>query len=65
MYSPVSWWRLGRWLEIDLISAQGKTCTFDCAYCQLGPTTCFADRREVFVKLSNCGLKWLPCRPSK
>jgi len=29
VYGPVPSWRLGRSLGIDLISAQGKTCTFD------------------------------------
>jgi wyosine [tRNA(Phe)-imidazoG37] synthetase (radical SAM superfamily) len=50
VYGPVPSWRLGRSLGIDLISAQGKTCTFDCVYCQLGRTTCSTDQRQVFVE---------------
>lgn len=50
VYGPVPSWRLGRSLGIDLVSAQGKTCTFDCVYCQLGRTTCFTDQRQVFVE---------------
>lgn len=51
IYGPVPSWRLGRSLGIDLISAVGKTCTFDCVYCQLGRTSCFTDKRKVFVGL--------------
>ena len=50
VYGPVPSWRLGRSLGIDLVSAQGKTCTFDCVYCQLGRTTCSTDQRQVFVE---------------
>ena len=52
VYGPVPSWRLGRSLGIDLLSTEGKTCSFDCIYCQLG-TTLFplAERRE-FVSLN-------------
>jgi wyosine [tRNA(Phe)-imidazoG37] synthetase (radical SAM superfamily) len=50
VYGPVPSWRLGRSLGIDLISATGKTCTFDCIYCQLGRTIQFTDHRRVFVE---------------
>lgn len=50
IYGPVPSWRLGRSLGIDLISAGGKTCTYDCIYCQLGPTTCRTDKRQVFAE---------------
>ena len=52
IYGPVPSWRLGRSLGIDLLSTEGKTCSFDCIYCQLG-TTLFplAERRE-FVSLN-------------
>jgi wyosine [tRNA(Phe)-imidazoG37] synthetase (radical SAM superfamily) len=50
VYGPVPSWRLGRSLGIDLISAQGKTCTFDCVYCQLGRTTRFTGQRKLFVE---------------
>ncbi|MHA1768680.1 MAG: radical SAM protein [Candidatus Thorarchaeota archaeon] len=36
-YGPVSSWRYGRSLGIDVIT-QPKKCTFNCTYCQLGPT---------------------------
>ncbi|MEM3733896.1 MAG: radical SAM protein [Nitrososphaerales archaeon] len=37
IYGPVSSWRLGRSLGIDVLLPP-KTCTFDCVYCQLGST---------------------------
>jgi wyosine [tRNA(Phe)-imidazoG37] synthetase (radical SAM superfamily) len=37
VYGPVASRRLGRSLGIDLVPL--KTCTFDCVYSQLGPTT--------------------------
>ena len=39
IYGPVSSWRLGRSLGVDLVSTKGKACSFDCIYCQLGKTT--------------------------
>ncbi|MBA7594176.1 GTP 3',8-cyclase [subsurface metagenome] len=51
IYGPVPSWRLGRSLGIDLLCTDGKTCTFDCIYCQLGTTLYpLAERRE-FVSL--------------
>jgi wyosine [tRNA(Phe)-imidazoG37] synthetase (radical SAM superfamily) len=50
LYGPVPSWRLGRSLGVDLISAKGKTCPFDCVYCQLGRTTCLTDERQVLVE---------------
>jgi len=51
IYGPVSSWRLGKSLGIDLLSTEGKTCSFDCLYCQLGKTVNpEVDRRE-FVSL--------------
>jgi wyosine [tRNA(Phe)-imidazoG37] synthetase (radical SAM superfamily) len=52
IYGPVPSWRLGRSLGIDLISAKGKTCTFDCVYCQLGRTTTLTAERRVWVEMS-------------
>ena len=47
LYGPVSSWRLGKSLGIDLVSSKGKTCSFDCTYCQLGRTVHpLAERRE-------------------
>jgi wyosine [tRNA(Phe)-imidazoG37] synthetase (radical SAM superfamily) len=50
IYGPVPSWRLGRSLGIDLLPGRGKTCSFDCVYCQLGRTTCFTTQRQVFVE---------------
>jgi wyosine [tRNA(Phe)-imidazoG37] synthetase (radical SAM superfamily) len=36
-YGPVSSWRYGRSLGVD-ITTPPKKCTFNCVYCQLGPT---------------------------
>jgi wyosine [tRNA(Phe)-imidazoG37] synthetase (radical SAM superfamily) len=47
IYGPVPSWRLGRSLGVDMVSQAEKTCSFDCAYCQLGPTRWHtAERRE-------------------
>jgi wyosine [tRNA(Phe)-imidazoG37] synthetase (radical SAM superfamily) len=43
---------LGRSLGIDLLSAEGKTCSFDCVYCQLGKTVHPLVERKEFVTLS-------------
>lgn len=51
IYGPVSSWRLGRSLGIDLLSSQGKTCSFDCIYCQLGMTVHPEVERREFVSL--------------
>ena len=48
VYGPVPSWRLGRSLGVD-ITAPGKTCSFDCVYCQIGPTICKNLERSVFV----------------
>lgn len=48
IYGPVSSWRLGRSLGIDLISGQ-KACTFNCIYCQLGQTEVYPASRQEFV----------------
>ncbi|PCN50504.1 hypothetical protein B6U99_04035 [Candidatus Geothermarchaeota archaeon ex4572_27] len=37
IYGPVASWRLGLSLGVDLLG-RPKTCTFNCVYCQLGPT---------------------------
>jgi wyosine [tRNA(Phe)-imidazoG37] synthetase (radical SAM superfamily) len=38
VYGPVASWRLGRSLGVDPLGGTRKRCTFDCCYCQLGPT---------------------------
>ena len=52
IYGPVPSWRLGRSLGIDLVSTQGKTCSFDCVYCQLGRTIHSLDEPREFVPTS-------------
>jgi wyosine [tRNA(Phe)-imidazoG37] synthetase (radical SAM superfamily) len=49
VYGPVSSWRLGRSFGIDLLSTKGKTCSFDCVYCQLGRTASPMTERREFV----------------
>jgi wyosine [tRNA(Phe)-imidazoG37] synthetase (radical SAM superfamily) len=51
IYGPVPSWRLGRSLGIDLLSTKGKTCSFDCIYCQLGKTVHPLTERKQFVNL--------------
>jgi wyosine [tRNA(Phe)-imidazoG37] synthetase (radical SAM superfamily) len=51
IYGPVSSWRLGKSLGIDLLSNKGKTCSFDCVYCQLGMTIHPEVERKEFVSL--------------
>lgn len=46
-FGPVPSRRLGRSLGIDLVPF--KTCTYDCIYCQLGPTTNKTVERTEFV----------------
>jgi wyosine [tRNA(Phe)-imidazoG37] synthetase (radical SAM superfamily) len=52
VYGPVPSWRLGRSLGVDLLPGRGKTCCFDCVYCQLGVTTSSQTERSEFVSLS-------------
>lgn len=53
VYGPVPSWRLGRSLGIDLLPGRGKTCCFDCVYCQLGFATNPTVERAEFVKLDD------------
>lgn len=48
-FGPVPSRRLGRSLGVDLVPF--KTCTYDCVYCQLGPTTCKTAERKQWVPL--------------
>ena len=52
IYGPVSSWRLGRSLGVDLVSTRGKTCSFDCIYCQLGNTVHPLGERRQFVSMA-------------
>jgi len=47
IYGPVPSRRLGFSLGIDIIPS--KTCSFDCIYCQLGPTTQKTLQRKEYV----------------
>jgi len=53
LYGPVPSWRLGRSLGVDLVSTKGKTCSFDCIYCQLGRTVHPLVKRREFVTISH------------
>ena len=53
IYGPVSSWRLGRSLGVDLVSTRGKTCSFDCIYCQLGRTVHPLAGRKEFIPMSH------------
>lgn len=47
VYGPVLSRRLGVSLGVDLVPY--KTCTYDCIYCQLGPTTRLTQERSEYV----------------
>ncbi|MGA2403684.1 MAG: radical SAM protein [Syntrophobacteraceae bacterium] len=47
IFGPVPSRRLGRSLGIDVIPP--KTCSFDCIYCESGPTTHLSVKREDFT----------------
>lgn len=49
LYGPVSSWRLGRSLGIDLLSGSGKLCNFDCVYCQVGKTKVYTLERSIYA----------------
>jgi len=51
IYGPVSSWRLGKSLGIDLLNTRRKVCSFNCVYCQLGNTTEFVTEPKEFVSL--------------
>jgi wyosine [tRNA(Phe)-imidazoG37] synthetase (radical SAM superfamily) len=51
IYGPVPSRRLGRSLGIDLVPY--KTCTYDCVYCQLGPTTHKTLERREYIPASD------------
>lgn len=48
VYGPVSSWRFGQSLGIDLIGAV-STCSFNCRYCQLGTIEHITAERQHFV----------------
>ncbi len=50
LFGPVPSRRLGRSLGIDVVPR--KTCTYNCVYCQLGPTTFQTLQREEYVSVA-------------
>jgi len=51
IYGPVSSWRLGKSLGIDLLNTRRKVCSFNCIYCQLGETDQFIVEPREFISL--------------
>ena len=51
IFGPVPSRRLGRSLGVDLVPF--KTCSYDCVYCQLGPTTNKTIERKEWVPLED------------
>jgi len=49
LYGPVHSWRLGMSIGIDLLSQEQKQCSFDCDYCQVGPSVVTVSDRRIFV----------------
>ncbi len=50
IYGPVSSWRLGKSLGVDIINEENsKVCSFDCVYCSLGETSRKTVKRKKFV----------------
>ena len=52
IYGPVSSWRLGRSLGVDLFAGSSKICPFDCIYCEWGATAKLTSDRIEFVSLN-------------
>ncbi len=51
VYGPVSSWRLGSSLGIDLICSPKKICSFECTYCQLEETEEHTIKRKNFISI--------------
>lgn len=51
VYGPVSSWRLGRSLGIDMLCSDQKSCNFNCVYCQLGSEIPLKTERKEFVSI--------------
>ncbi len=51
LYGPVTSWRLGKSIGVDLLSDIKKICNFDCVYCQIGKTDILINEydRKIFV----------------
>lgn len=48
IYGPVSSWRLGHSLGVDLLCVD-SICSFACVYCQLGKINRLTTKRQIFV----------------
>ncbi|MFW6064680.1 MAG: radical SAM protein [Candidatus Natronoplasma sp.] len=51
VYGPIDPWRLKRSLGIDLISEEGRVCSFDCIYCQISKCQELTSKRRKFVEI--------------
>ncbi len=51
VYGPVSSWRLGSSLGVDLICSPKKICSFECVYCQLEETEEHTIKRRNFISI--------------
>jgi wyosine [tRNA(Phe)-imidazoG37] synthetase (radical SAM superfamily) len=62
IYGPVSLWRLGRTLGIELLSRETKICNFDCIYCQFAKTQTYTSEKRLYVSTQEIieTLKMLP-----
>ena len=49
IYGPVSSWRLGLSLGVDLLSEEKKICSFDCLYCQVGQDASYETERKIYA----------------
>jgi len=56
---------LGESLGIDLLSTRGKTCSFDCVYCQLGKNVQPMMERKEFVSITRLATALEPLRGIK
>ena len=53
VYGPVSSWRLGSSLGVDLICSKERICSFNCVYCQLGKPFKKTINRENFISIED------------
>jgi wyosine [tRNA(Phe)-imidazoG37] synthetase (radical SAM superfamily) len=65
IFGPVLSRRLGLSLGVDMVPK--KTCTYDCIYCEVGPTTCksseptyFFDPDEMAKEIVDAAGRWRP-----